>query len=55
VIVIAGRPQQAVHAGGGDGLQPPFGLFYILQILLLYLYKSRYICSIDSRVLAVVL
>jgi len=30
VIVIAGRPQQAVHAGGGDDRQPLAGLFLFL-------------------------
>jgi len=28
VIVIADRPRQAMHAGGGDDRQPPCGLFY---------------------------
>jgi len=29
--MIAGRLQQAVHAGGGDDRQPPCGAFFILM------------------------
>jgi len=32
VIVIAGRPQEAVHAGGDD-CQPPAGIFYYILCL----------------------
>jgi len=31
VVVIAGNPQQAVHAGGDD-CQPPCGVFYSLLL-----------------------
>ena len=31
VIVIADRPRQAMHAGGGDDRQPPCGLFLLIS------------------------
>jgi len=48
VIVIAGRPQQAVHAGGGDGLQPPCGAFlYTADITVVFVQVTLH-SSIDS-------
>jgi len=49
VIVIAGRPQQAVHAGGGDDRQPPCGTFFITGRML-FLMPNRQCQSIEDSI-----